>query len=230
MPQLIIMRGCSGSGKSTLVKQILQSLREVAVDQPTIDTTTTTTTTSQNTTAASEATTASSVPKPTTTPTTTPLVFSTDDFWLVPSNTDPSVLEYRHDISRISEAHAWNQTRAFAALNSHAANTIIIDNTNLCRWEARPYVECALRNGYEIVVREPDTWWWRERNAEELFRRGTHGVPFEAIRRMCERYEVDFSVEAILASEPPPPPQSRFSHQRGGYRGGYRGNGSNRGN
>ncbi|KAJ3235175.1 NEDD4-binding protein 2 [Chytriomyces hyalinus] len=208
------MRGCSGSGKSTLVKQILQSLREVPADQPTATTTT----------AATEATTVSSAPTTTPTSKTTPLVFSTDDFWLVPSATNPSILEYRHDISRISQAHTWNQNRAFAALNSHASDTIIIDNTNLCRWEARPYVECALRNGYEIVIKEPDTWWWREKNAEELFKRSTHGVPLEAIRRMCERYEVDFSVEAILMAQPPPPPQPRFSQQRGGYqRGGYRG-------
>jgi hypothetical protein len=44
------------------------------------------------------------------------------------------------------------------------------------RWEARGYVEAALKYGYEVEIREPDTPW--RRNAEELAKRNTHGKIF----------------------------------------------------
>ncbi|MNE81595.1 hypothetical protein D3C80_1782580 [compost metagenome] len=76
-----------------------------------------------------------------------------------------------------------------------------MDNTNTQRWEAKPYVVLAQEFGYEVIVREPDTPW--RRNAAELAKRNVHGVPVEAIQRMLDRWDEDFSVEAILKSAPP---------------------------
>ncbi|KAJ3029079.1 UNVERIFIED_CONTAM: NEDD4-binding protein 2 [Siphonaria sp. JEL0065] len=153
-------------------------------------------------------------------------VFSTDDFWLtktiLPDGTETT--EYKHDISKLSEAHRWNQQRATLAMETKSHPLVIIDNTNLQRWEAKPYVECAVRCGYEVQVREPTTSWWVAKDVEELFKRGTHGVPLDAITRMVERYEPDFSVEAILQSSPP----VFNNNNRGGKRGGFN-NGGNRG-
>ncbi|KAI9352912.1 hypothetical protein BDR26DRAFT_914360 [Obelidium mucronatum] len=161
-------------------------------------------------------------------------VFSTDDFWLTPVNhpDGTQTMEYRHDISKLSEAHKWNQQRAQLAMESKSHPLIIIDNTNLQKWEAKPYVECAVRCGYEVVVKEPTTPWWVAKDVDELFKRGTHGVPLEAIARMVERYEPDFTVDSILKSSPP---FNRGSGDRGGRRGGpgglnNRGGISNRGN
>ncbi|KAJ3294181.1 NEDD4-binding protein 2 [Rhizoclosmatium sp. JEL0117] len=143
----------------------------------------------------------------------TALVFSTDDFFRQNESG-----EYKHDPSRLSEAHAWNQARAAAAMASKAP-VVVIDNTNLQRWEAKPYVECALKEGYSVVVKEPTTDWWVRKDVNELFKRGTHGVPYEAIAKMVERYEPDFSVEAIMQSSPPDFSRSR----RGGFNNGGRG-------
>ncbi|KAJ3117534.1 NEDD4-binding protein 2 [Physocladia obscura] len=130
-------------------------------------------------------------------------VFSTDDFWLVPDPVNPSDLIYKHDISRLSEAHVWNQARAINAMQSRSADYIVIDNTNLCRWEAKPYVEAAIRHNFSVEVYEPQTPWWIARDPDELFARSTHGVPHDAILKMLERYETDFSIDAILASSLP---------------------------
>ncbi|KAJ3065819.1 NEDD4-binding protein 2 [Podochytrium sp. JEL0797] len=106
---------------------------------------------------------------------------------------------------------------------------IIIDNTNLQRWEAKPYVECAVRCGYRVEVREPTTEWWINKDANELFARGTHGVPLVAIQKMVERFEVGFSVDEILRSSAPNfTRNNRGGRGRGGNSGGG-GFGGNRG-
>ena len=46
-------------------------------------------------------------------------------------------------------------------------------------------------------------WFLFTRDAAELARRNVHGVPIEAIQRMLDRWETDFTVEAIMASQMP---------------------------
>ena len=36
---------------------------------------------------------------------------------------------------------------------------IVIDNTNVRKWEAKPYVKMAQQYGYEVKFVEPDTPW-----------------------------------------------------------------------
>ncbi|KAJ3347502.1 NEDD4-binding protein 2 [Entophlyctis luteolus] len=156
-------------------------------------------------------------------PASIPALFSTDDFWLVPASDGSDTSGYVHDAMRLSEAHAWNQARAIAAMESRSSDFVVIDNTNLCLWEARPYVEAAVRCDYTVCAQEPDTPWWQARDAEQLFSRGTHGVPLEAIVRMLERFEEPFSVEAVLNAVPP----QRRAKQRGRNNNMRNGNGSN---
>ena len=62
---------------------------------------------------------------------------------------------------------------------------IIVDNTNSTAWEQKPYLELANHFNYEVEIVEPDTSW--KYDADECFRRCTHSVPLESIRRVIER-------------------------------------------
>ncbi|KND04190.1 uncharacterized protein SPPG_01624 [Spizellomyces punctatus DAOM BR117] len=123
-------------------------------------------------------------------------ILSTDDFFCIDTG------NYEFNAAKLAEAHEWNQERARDAISSRMS-PIIIDNTHTQKWEAKPYVEMGLKQGYSIVVVEPETPWWKEKNVTELAQRNTHGVSAEAIQRMVERWEDDFTVDAILASERP---------------------------
>jgi predicted kinase len=122
-------------------------------------------------------------------------VFSSDDYFI-----NKETGKYEYDGSKIGRAHEWNQNRVMKAVKNNQP-VIIVDNTNTQRWEAKPYVQMALENGYDIIVREPDTPW--RRDAVELSKRNVHGVPLESIQKMLKRWEDDFSLDAILKSKPP---------------------------
>jgi NEDD4-binding protein 2 len=121
--------------------------------------------------------------------------YSTDDFFV-----EAATGAYQFDGSRLQEAHTWNQRRVKTALET-GISPVVVDNTHTQCWEAQPYVVMAMRFGYEVRVQEPSTWWAKDAN--ELARRNQHGVPLEAIQRMLDRWEADFSLQAILASKSP---------------------------
>ncbi|XP_044047061.1 NEDD4-binding protein 2 [Siniperca chuatsi] len=108
--------------------------------------------------------------------------------------------KYQFDPTALGEAHEWNHKRAKEAFE-RGANPIIIDNTNMQGWEMRPYVVQALRHGYKVLFREPDTWW--KTKPRELERRTSHNVPVEKIRRMLNGYERFVTVQSILGSQMP---------------------------
>lgn len=108
--------------------------------------------------------------------------------------------EYQFDPTALGEAHEWNHKRAKEAFE-RGANPIIIDNTNMQGWEMRPYVVQALKHGYKVLFREPDTWW--KNKPRELERRTTHNVHVEAIRRMLDGYERFVTVQSIMGSQMP---------------------------
>lgn len=121
--------------------------------------------------------------------------------------------EYQFDPAALGEAHEWNHKRAKEAFE-RGANPIIIDNTNMQGWEMRPYVFQALKHGYKVLFREPDTWW--KNKPKELARRTTHDVPVETIRRMLNGYERFVTVQSIMGSQMPdlkqhPPLENRTS-------------------
>jgi predicted kinase len=63
--------------------------------------------------------------------------------------------------------------------------TIIVDNTNIHKWEYENYVLLAEVNGYNVeIVEIPFT-----ESAEVYHERNTHGVPLEVIERMMNDYE-----------------------------------------
>lgn len=120
--------------------------------------------------------------------------FSTDDFFINEQG------EYIFDPRKIGDAHNWNQERTQKALLA-GISPIFIDNTNTQKWEAKPYVQMALKQNYKVEILEPETAW--KKDPEELSKKNKHGVPKEAIIRMLQRWEDDFTVENILKSRPP---------------------------
>ncbi|KAJ3211999.1 hypothetical protein HDU67_004115 [Dinochytrium kinnereticum] len=129
------------------------------------------------------------------------VILSTDDFWFVPNEAGEMV--YVFNVNYLSDAHAWNLQRAYQVMESGSARVVIIDNTNMQAWEPRPYVQAGVKFGYELHVREPDTTWWKERDVDQMARRNKHHVSREVIEAMVARWEEDFSLENILASERP---------------------------
>ncbi|XP_029948738.1 NEDD4-binding protein 2 [Salarias fasciatus] len=121
------------------------------------------------------------------------VVLSTDDYFIRNGR-------YAFDPTALGEAHDWNHKRAKEAFE-RGNNPIIIDNTNMQGWEMKPYVAQALRHGYKVLFREPDTWW--KNKPRELERRTAHDVPVETIRRMLSGYERFVTVQGIMGSHMP---------------------------
>ena len=131
-------------------------------------------------------------------------IFSTDDFFTSDSG------EYAFDIDKIQEAHEWNQDRVQEAVDS-GMDPIVVDNTTVQAWEAKPYVEMATDAGYDVEVVEPDSPWWQEFNpdmsddelqdlAETLAEKNTHGVDAEIVLKMLDKWEHGIDTDQILQS------------------------------
>ena len=121
------------------------------------------------------------------------IVLSSDDFFMVNG-------KYEFDKEGQSYAHSWNQDRAEKAMRK-GMSPIVIDNTHTQAWEAKPYVDMALKYGYKVEIKEPNTPW--KFDAEELAKRNTHNVPREVINKMLSNWQPDITVEDILKAEKP---------------------------
>ncbi|NWW72639.1 N4BP2 protein, partial [Climacteris rufus] len=121
------------------------------------------------------------------------IILSTDDYFYKHG-------QYHYDPDCLGEAHDWNRKRAKEAFEMRIS-PIIIDNTNIQAWEMKPYVTLAQQFKYNVMFREPDTWW--KFKPKELERRNIHGVSKEKIKRMLERYERCLTVRSILDSSVP---------------------------
>eukprot|EP00118_Oscarella_pearsei_P002851 m.11893 g.11893 ORF g.11893 m.11893 type:complete len:1257 (+) comp23675_c0_seq1:47-3817(+) len=118
------------------------------------------------------------------------VICSTDDYFVLGNG------KYVFDVTRLGDAHDWNQDKARQAMR-RGEHPVIIDNTNCQRWEMKPYVLAARKCFYKVNLVEPDTPW--KFDVQELARRNTHGVPAEKIATMLDRYECNVSVDSILS-------------------------------
>jgi predicted kinase len=128
------------------------------------------------------------------------IIFSTDDFFEREGR-------YEFDPKMLPSYHAKNQARAEAAM-SDGVSPIIIDNTNTQAWEMKPYVEAAVKHGYEVEIVEPGSPGFPEADFKEIMRRqrsraGGKSMPEEVINRMMNRFQKGLSVDGILASKNP---------------------------
>ena len=90
---------------------------------------------------------------------------------------------------------------------------VIVDNVNVNVREIRDYADYAKAFGYQIVIREPSSPWWKEHrpmlhskeaNADKLDKfakflaaRNSHGVPEHAIARYIRRWQPDLKPEDV---------------------------------
>ncbi|XP_023941570.2 uncharacterized protein LOC112048318 isoform X2 [Bicyclus anynana] len=117
-------------------------------------------------------------------------IMSTDDYFMRNGR-------YMHDVSRLHEAHLWNQERATKAM-TEGVSPVVIDNTNIELWEMQCYVTQGVKNGYIVEVIEPNTPWARK--VFELSKRNSHNVPAATIRRKLENFQSGISGEYLIKS------------------------------
>ena len=63
---------------------------------------------------------------------------------------------------------------------------VVVDNTNVNKWEYENYVLLAELHGYEVQVIEIA---FKAEQAKVYHERNTHGVPLEVIERMLREFE-----------------------------------------
>jgi len=120
-------------------------------------------------------------------------IFSVNDFFINDG-------KFKYDTSKAKEAHLWNQSRAENAMKE-GCSLIIINNPNVRKWEARPYVESGIKYGYIIEFIETNSVW--KNDVYELSKRDVHNVPIEVIKKMKNQWEKDFTLENVLKSKAP---------------------------
>jgi len=121
------------------------------------------------------------------------LVFSTDDFFMKDGI-------YQFDPSKIGEAHLWNQERTKQAVNT-GNPLVVVDNTNVCAWELRPYAEMGVDQDYSIFLAQSDAphkW-----NVDRLSKLNSHGVRKEVIQKMKDSFEHNLTLDQILQARSP---------------------------
>ena len=108
------------------------------------------------------------------------VVCSTDDYFMTDG-------EYRFDKSKLSEYHNLNLARFIRALSQHIP-LVILDNTNIRKWEFVAYAEAAHALGYqvkEVVVGEI-----KDKAMQHLYyQRNIHKVPLKTINKMAYQFE-----------------------------------------
>lgn len=109
------------------------------------------------------------------------MIFSTDDYWYDENKV------YRYDPAAAVQAHRWNQRRVVQAMQDDV-DLIIIDNTNIQKWQAAIYFTLADIYGYEksVVSVQVPVEIAIARNAERPHDRR---VPEDVLRKMHSELE-----------------------------------------
>ena len=121
------------------------------------------------------------------------------------SHLDKETGEYNWKPENVKLAHQECRNKALNCIKN-GDSPVIIDNTNIRRWEMRalkPVILLALENNYIVKIEEPNPTWHFYKsafNAEILFQRNreTHNVPLESIKKMIEDYVPNISIKDIL--------------------------------
>jgi predicted kinase len=70
---------------------------------------------------------------------------------------------------------------------------VVIDNTNLSKWERADYIQLGIKYGYHIEIKVFEV------TPEVSAQRNTHGVPLEACRRMQARFsKIELAEDKLL--------------------------------
>lgn len=109
------------------------------------------------------------------------LICATDDYFYDQSD------EYHFDKFKLPQYHNLNLARFINAL-SQGLPLVIVDNTNIKKWEFIAYAQASTALGYqvkEVVVGEI-----KDKSLQHLYaRRNTHGVALKTISKMAYMFE-----------------------------------------
>lgn len=94
--------------------------------------------------------------------------------------------EYHFSADDLGSAHKYCQRLAEEAVRKDS-NVIIIDNTNVKRWEMKFYMDLARQHLYRTVIVEPKLDW--RNNPSLLASRNTHDVDENTIRKKIKAFE-----------------------------------------
>lgn len=94
--------------------------------------------------------------------------------------------EYKFDANLLKDAHESCQKRARSALEN-SETMVVIDNTNVQKWEMNFYFSLAKANKYIVVLVEPMTPW--KLDPTQLAFRNSHGVSEEVLRRKVGQFK-----------------------------------------
>src|SRR5688572_8363378 len=97
-----------------------------------------------------------------------------------------SFSRYLFDSLELPKAHEQCQRRAEEACKSNR-HVIVIDNTNISRWEMLSYFRFASLHNYAVVIVEPKTNW--KFDVDRLAILNEHSVSKSAIARRLKNYE-----------------------------------------
>ncbi|XP_064598040.1 2',3'-cyclic-nucleotide 3'-phosphodiesterase-like [Liolophura sinensis] len=93
---------------------------------------------------------------------------------------------YEFDKNLLGEAHLNCHSLARVACENKKP-VVVIDNTNVMRWEMKAYLELAVKHNYVVIMVTPKTSWrW---NPEELARRNKHGVTVEILQKKVTMFQ-----------------------------------------
>lgn len=121
------------------------------------------------------------------------LIYSTDDYFI-------SDGKYKLNLKKIKDAHIWNQERTEEAMKKDHG-LIIINNCNARVWEAKPYVESAIKYNYTIEIMEPNTEW--KNDIPELIKKADSRYSPKFIKQMNSEWDDDCTIKNILNSIEP---------------------------
>jgi predicted kinase len=110
------------------------------------------------------------------------VIYSTDDFFWEGGRYD-----FRPQL--LPEFHGKNLERTKLALDE--GKSVVVDNTNIQRWQCREYVRYAVSKGIPVVFVRVNGRF-----------QNTHGVPDDRVEAMRNGME-DLTVETVLASKAP---------------------------
>jgi predicted kinase len=123
-----------------------------------------------------------------------------DQYWLNCAG------DYLFVPSKLGCAHKWCQDKVRRFM-SEDIKTIVCSNTNLTPKERKPYIDLAKEYDYDVELVLPDSPWFldvlpRLRNKTftdddvwTFVRKNTHGVPFDSVKKMMERWDETFNIE-----------------------------------
>ena len=110
-------------------------------------------------------------------------VCSADNFFV-----NKATGEYEFDLNLLGSAHEESQRSAEEAMASERRGVVVVDNTNVRRWEMGFYIKAAEKHGYNVVVVETKTPW--RLDPAVLAEKNSHGVPAEVLRKKVSQFEV----------------------------------------